>query len=75
MFRLSKMTDYGVVVLGQLAGQRGRLLSAPEVAEATAPRGRDRQPGAENAGCRRPRDASHRGAHAAATNWRASRRR
>jgi FeS assembly SUF system regulator len=35
MFRLSKMTDYGVVVLGQLAGQRGRLLSAPEVAEAT----------------------------------------
>ncbi len=35
MFRLSKMTDYGVVVLGQLAGQRGRLLSAPDVAEAT----------------------------------------
>jgi len=36
MFRLSKMTDYGVVVLGQMAGQRGRLLSAPEIAEATA---------------------------------------
>lgn len=35
MFRLSKMTDYGVVVLGQLAGQRGRLLSAPEIAEGT----------------------------------------
>ncbi len=35
MFRLSKMTDYGVVVLGHLAGQRGRLLSAPDVAEAT----------------------------------------
>ncbi len=35
MFRLSKMTDYGVVVLGQLVGQRGRLLSAPEIAEAT----------------------------------------
>jgi FeS assembly SUF system regulator len=35
MFRLSKMTDYGVVVLGQLAGQSGRLLSAPDVAEAT----------------------------------------
>lgn len=36
MFRLSKMTDYGVVVLGQLAGNRNRLLSAPEIAEATA---------------------------------------
>lgn len=35
MFRLSKMTDYGVVVLGQLAGHRNRLLSAPEIAEAT----------------------------------------
>ena len=35
MFRLSKMTDYGVVVLGQLVGQRGRLLSAPEIAEGT----------------------------------------
>lgn len=35
MFRLSKMTDYGVVVLGHLVGQRGRLLSAPEIAEAT----------------------------------------
>jgi FeS assembly SUF system regulator len=35
MFRLSKMTDYGVVVLGQLAWQRGCLLSAPDVAEAT----------------------------------------
>ena len=35
MFRLSKMTDYGVVVLGLLAGQRGRLLNAPEIAEST----------------------------------------
>jgi FeS assembly SUF system regulator len=35
MFRLSKMTDYGVVVLGQLVGQGDRLLSAPDVAEAT----------------------------------------
>ncbi|MCA8929331.1 MAG: SUF system Fe-S cluster assembly regulator [Alphaproteobacteria bacterium] len=35
MFRLSKMTDYGVVVLGCLAGQRGRLVSAPDIAEAT----------------------------------------
>ena len=35
MFRLSKITDYGVVVLGQLVGQRGRLLSAPEIAEGT----------------------------------------
>lgn len=35
MFRLSRMTDYGVVVLGQLAGQRGRLLNAPEIAEGT----------------------------------------
>ncbi len=35
MFRLSKMTDYGVVVLGQLAGNRNRLLSAPEIADAT----------------------------------------
>ena len=33
MFRLSKMTDYGVVVLSQLVGQRDRLLSAPEIAE------------------------------------------
>jgi FeS assembly SUF system regulator len=35
MFRLSKMTDYGVVVLGQLAGHPGCLLSAPEIADAT----------------------------------------
>ncbi len=35
MFRLGKMTDYGVVVLGQLAGQHGRTLSAPEIADAT----------------------------------------
>ncbi len=35
MFRLSKMTDYGVVVLGQLTGQPGKLLSAPEITDAT----------------------------------------
>lgn len=35
MFRMSKMTDYGVVVLGQLAGKRGGLVSAPEIAEDT----------------------------------------
>jgi len=29
------MTDYGVVVLGQLGGHRTRKLSAPEIAEAT----------------------------------------
>jgi FeS assembly SUF system regulator len=35
MFRLSRMTDYGVVVLGQLVGQPDRRLSAPEIAEGT----------------------------------------
>ncbi len=35
MFRMSKMTDYGVVVLGLLAGKRERLVSAPEIAEGT----------------------------------------
>jgi len=35
MFRLSRMTDYGVVVLGQLVGQHGRLLNAPEITEGT----------------------------------------
>lgn len=35
MFRLSKMTDYGVVVLGCLARSPDRQMSAGEVAEAT----------------------------------------
>ena len=35
MLRLSKMNDYAVVVMGQLAGNRGGLLTAAEIAEAT----------------------------------------
>jgi len=35
MFRISKMTDYGVVVLGQLAGRTGHRQTAPEIATAT----------------------------------------
>lgn len=35
MFRLSKLTDYGVVVLGQMADLTGAHTTAPELAEAT----------------------------------------
>lgn len=35
MLRLSKMNDYAVVVMGQMAGKRGGLLTAAEIAEAT----------------------------------------
>lgn len=35
MLRISKLTDYGTVILACLAGQPGRLWTAAEVAEAT----------------------------------------
>ncbi|WP_116808540.1 SUF system Fe-S cluster assembly regulator [Steroidobacter cummioxidans] len=35
MLRISKLTDYGTVILAQLAGQPDRLWTATEVAEAT----------------------------------------
>ncbi|HWK49018.1 MAG TPA: SUF system Fe-S cluster assembly regulator [Steroidobacter sp.] len=35
MLRISKLTDYGTVILAQLAGQPERLWTATEVAEAT----------------------------------------
>src|SRR3546814_10699995 len=35
MLRLSKMNDYAVVVLGQMAGRPGTVVTAPDVAEAT----------------------------------------
>ena len=35
MFRLSKLTDYGVIVLGQMADLAGEYTTAPELAEAT----------------------------------------
>ena len=35
MLRISKLTDYGTVVLAQLAGSEGRVCSAAEVSEAT----------------------------------------
>ncbi len=35
MFKLSRMTDYGVVALGYMAERTGHLMTAPEVADAT----------------------------------------
>ncbi len=35
MLRMSRMTDYGTVVLATLAGQPGKVFSAVEVADAT----------------------------------------
>lgn len=35
MLRISKLTDYGTVVLAHLAGSTGRVCSAAEVSEAT----------------------------------------
>lgn len=35
MFKLSRMTDYGVVALGFMAERQGTLMTAPEVAEGT----------------------------------------
>ena len=35
MLRISKLTDYGTVVLAHLAGSNGLVCSAAEVAEAT----------------------------------------
>lgn len=35
MLRLSKLTDYGTLILAQLAAERGHLASAGRVAEAT----------------------------------------
>jgi FeS assembly SUF system regulator len=35
MLRISKLTDYGTVILARLAGEPGRLWTATEVAEAT----------------------------------------
>ena len=35
MLRISKLTDYGTVVLAHLAGANGRVCSASEVSEAT----------------------------------------
>jgi len=35
MLRISKLTDYGTVILAYMAAQHGRLLAAAEVAEAT----------------------------------------
>ena len=36
MFKLSKITDYGVIVLGCMAENAGKMLTAPDLAEATA---------------------------------------
>ena len=36
MFRLSRLTDYGFVVLSQMAKKAGETATAPELAEATA---------------------------------------
>lgn len=36
MFRLSKLTDYGVIVLGQMADMAGETTTAPDLAEATS---------------------------------------
>ena len=36
MIRLSKLTDYAVVILAEMAGQKGTLLSATALAEKTA---------------------------------------
>lgn len=35
MLRISKLTDYGTVILADLAAREGHLASAPEVAEST----------------------------------------
>ena len=35
MLRISKLTDYGTVILAYMAAQQGRLLAAAEVAERT----------------------------------------
>ncbi|MTI11457.1 SUF system Fe-S cluster assembly regulator [Curvivirga aplysinae] len=35
MFRLSKLTDYGVIVLGQMADLKGENTTAPDLAEVT----------------------------------------
>ena len=35
MLRISKLTDYGTVILARLAGQPDRLWTATEVADAT----------------------------------------
>ena len=36
MFRLSKLTDYGFVLLSQMTRRAGETVTAPELAEATA---------------------------------------
>ncbi|RED52336.1 SUF system Fe-S cluster assembly regulator [Aestuariispira insulae] len=36
MFRLSKLTDYGFVLLAHMTGRAGETVTAPELAEATA---------------------------------------
>lgn len=36
MFRLSRLTDYGFVVLSQMASSVGKTVTAPELAEGTA---------------------------------------
>ena len=35
MFKLSRLTDYGVVVLGKMAQMRGEMATAPDLAETT----------------------------------------
>ena len=35
MFKLSRLTDYGVVVLGKMAQNRGEMATAPDLADTT----------------------------------------